>query len=296
MEIRHIRGRTWIFQNAVTIPFYRLNEWEVVLLDSGFSTKDQRPLDNFLKDNHLRVAAILGSHAHQDHAGNLAYFQQRHGAKIILPEIEAALLSSPHMIRMLYPTATLAEARDTFAHLLIRSDRTFSPQERSVSFGGETFGLLPLPGHTPGHTGIVTPDDILYVGDTIVSQETLDHIRIPSVFCWEEDLASKELLLTASHSGFLLAHSGYYDDITVLTEKNLCYQREFAAGILALLHTPMPLCQFEKVVWQNRNINCRTMLGIAKFRRNLRCAVEYLVSCGAVSVTFQDGVTLYRQA
>ena len=125
MLVQPICGRTWMFQNAVTIPFFRLNDREVILLDSGFFSKDRQALHDYLRDNHLQVAAILGTHAHQDHAGNLAYFQQCHGAEIILPEAEAAFLSSVDMILVLYPTDTRVQAHDSFAHLLVRADRTY---------------------------------------------------------------------------------------------------------------------------------------------------------------------------
>ena len=57
----------------------------------------------------------------------------------------------------------------------------------------------------------------------------------------------------------------------------------------------MTLSEFEQVVWQNLNLSCHTVMGIIKFRRNLRCALEYLLSIGAVQLLFQDGLTLYQQ-
>ena len=59
MRVQPICGKTWIFQNAVTIPFYRLNDREVILLDSGFFSRDRQALHDYFHDNHLRVAARL---------------------------------------------------------------------------------------------------------------------------------------------------------------------------------------------------------------------------------------------
>lgn len=296
MLVQPVCGRTWMFQNAVTIPFFRLNDREVILLDSGFFSKDRQALHDYLRDNHLRVAAILGTHAHQDHAGNLAYFQQCHGSEVILPEAEAAFLSSVDMIRVLYPTDTRVQAQDSFAHLLVRADRTYSPDCSEIQVQGETFGLLPLPGHTPGHTGIVTPDDILYAADAVVDEATLSRIRLPSTFCWEDDFASKEVLRHQVHRGYLLAHTGYHEDLHALIDRNLADRQLQLQAILALLYRPMSISEFEQEVWQNLNLSCHTVMGIIKFRRNLRYALEYLISIGAVRLVFQDGLTQYQQA
>ena len=295
MRVQPICGKTWIFQNAVTIPFYRLNDREVILLDSGFFSRDRQALHDYFHDNHLRVSAILGSHVHQDHAGNLAYFQRNHGAEIILPETEASLLSSVDMIRFLYPTDTREQALDSFSHLLLRADRTFSREETEIKIQGETFGLLYLPGHTPDHTGVATPDDILYVGDTVVDEQTLAQIQLPSTFCWEDDFASKKRLRHEIHRGYLLAHAGYHEDLNFLIDRNLAERHQQLQSILTLLYRPMTLSEFEQVVWQNLNLSCHTVMGIIKFRRNLRCALEYLLSIGAVQLLFQDGLTLYQQ-
>lgn len=296
MEIRQICGRTWIYQNTVTIPFYRLSDRDVVLLDSGFATKDREPLTSFFRDEHLHVAAIIGSHAHQDHAGNFAYFQQRHGAEIILPEAEASMLSSLHMLRVMYPTDTLFEAQQSFSGLLMRADRTFPPEPQSLQIQDACFQIIPLPGHTMGHTGVVTPDDVFYVGDAIVDKQTLSRIRLPSTYSWEDDLASKDSLRREKHSCYILAHSGYYEDISELIDLNIDDHMQYVKTLLSLLQRPVSISQYEKQVWQSLHIDCHTVMGIMKFRRNLRCVMEYLLSTGAVVTQFEDGMTLYRPA
>ena len=92
-----------------------------------------------------------------------------------------------------------------------------------------------------------------------------------------------------------MAHAGYHEDLNFLIDRNLAERHQQLQSILTLLYRPMTLSEFEQVVWQNLNLSCHTVMGIIKFRRNLRCALEYLLSIGAVQLLFQDGLTLYQQ-
>lgn len=87
-----------------------------------------------------------------------------------LNEREAVLLDSGY-----------AEGDRELPWMLLRADRVFSALDTAVEVDGRSFGLIPLPGHTPGHTGIVTPDNVLYVGDAVLSRRILQAAKLPSI-------------------------------------------------------------------------------------------------------------------
>lgn len=294
MKWNHVRGNTWCIEGRVCIPVYLLNEGEAVLLDSGYA-EDRPQLDALLREKGLRVRAILGSHSHNDHSGNHSYYQSL-GAEIILPQTEAALVSDAALLTSAYWPATAREIAREFPHLLIRSDRSFPQEAAGVEIAGRAFGLLPLPGHTPGHTGIITPDDVLYVGDALLSPEVLHRAKLPSTADWETDLASKRRLETVSHSGYLLAHSGIYRDLRPLIDENIADEHRRAQQILKWLRERPCWTQTEAVdlIWQRLGLRNRSFFGQVVFRRNAICALEYLVVVGCLRSWMEEGNRIYQ--
>ena len=75
MELRHICGNTYTAVGTGAIMgVYRLNERDVVLLDTGVRQKDRAGLDAMLDENHFTVKGIFCSHAHYDHADGMDTF------------------------------------------------------------------------------------------------------------------------------------------------------------------------------------------------------------------------------
>lgn len=291
----HVLGNTWCLSLHVTIPVYFLTEREVVLLDTGYMDLDRDALLAALKERNVRVRAVLGSHSHNDHSGNHVYLQKNHGAEIILQETEAAAVSDFSLMTTIYAPASAEELRREFPHLLLRADRTFSAQARSITIDGAVFGLIPLPGHTPGHTGIVTPDDVLYVGDAVVDDDVLQSSKLPSTWDWALDLESKRTLRTLAHPAYILAHRGVRTEIADLVERNIEDKLRRAEEIARWLRERGAVTQSdaERLLWEKLGLHSRRFLPQVVFRRNVRCALEYLVQTGRLCMQFQDGTVYY---
>ncbi len=294
----HVLGNTWCIESHVTIPVYFLNDREVVLLDSGYADRDRVPLDTLLRDRELRVRAILGSHSHNDHNGNHAYFQASHQTKIILRDVEAAIVSDFSLMKAAYFPATAWELEREMPHLLLKADQTFTEETREIAIDSAKFSLIPLPGHTPGHTGIVTPDDVLYVGDTLLSHTVLQKAKLPSTLDWIKDMESKRRLLSEYHSRYILAHEGVYTEITTIIEENLTDKVQRAVQLRDFLskRDVWNLSEIEQLLWKQWGLHGKSFLTRTTFQRNVYCALEYLIAEGMVREEFRDGVCLYWAA
>ena len=98
MELRQVKGNTWVLDSWELIPLYKLDAHRCVLLDTG--TWDQRDeLEAALDAAGLDPVAILCSHAHMDHMGSNAYFQKTRGTQVIMSLGEAAQIMSPSFSR-----------------------------------------------------------------------------------------------------------------------------------------------------------------------------------------------------
>lgn len=287
----HVLGNTWCIESHLTIPVYFLNSKEVVLLDSGYADRDRDPLDALLAKKGVRVRAILGSHSHNDHNGNHAYFQKTHGAEIILRDTEAATVLSFALMTAAYRPGTAEDMRREFPHLLLKADRTFSESDAFVEIDGYKFQLIPLPGHTPGHTGIITPDNVLYVADALMSPKVMQAAKLSTALDWIADLESKERLKHMAHPKYILAHSGVYDDISALLEENIEDRHQRAEQIHAWLKEDEAWTQneAEQYLWDKLELHSKGYIARIIFQRNVSCALEYLVRTGKAKSEFRSG-------
>lgn len=293
---KHILGNTWSIESHLTIPVYFLNDREVVLLDSGYADRDRAMLDTLLAEKSVRVRAILGSHSHNDHNGNHAYFQKAHGAEVILRDMEAAIVSDFALMTAAYHPAAARDLEHTLPHLLLKADRTFSPEADRIEIDGRSFGLIPLPGHTFGQTGIVTPDNVLYVADAVVSTEVLAASKLPSTMDWLIDLDTKYRLMTMGYPCYVLAHRGVYGDIRPLVEENITDKIHRAEQIADWLSQKERWSQseVEQLLWKKLDLHSKTFMARTIFQRNVRCALEYLIQIKTVTQDFDSGTVWYQ--
>ncbi|MAS08471.1 hydroxyacylglutathione hydrolase [uncultured Salinisphaera sp.] len=110
---------------------------QVIVVDPG----EAAPVQRYLADNNVAVAAYLITHHHGDHVGGLATLQNDHPAAV-------------------YGPATEADKIGGIDHRLTGGDRF------RIDALAADFEVLDVPGHTLGHIAFVT-DGILLAGDAL---------------------------------------------------------------------------------------------------------------------------------
>lgn len=293
MERKRVRGNTFVIEApAELIPCYQVGEREVILLDSGYETPDREALQALLDREQLQVAAVIGTHIHTDHSGNHSYFQSK-GAEIVLPFVEAAVGQSPLTGKLAFFVCSPGQVETLFGNMLVKADRVIFPQETEVSVCGATFRIVNLPGHTAGHIGIITPDDVFYIGDALMSEDVLQNAKLPTSLSYAMDLESKRKLYDYPCDAYILAHKGVYEDITQLIDRNIASREEKVREIAGFLQEPMTVDELSQVVWRAFSVRTRQPARIAVYLRNLHCVLEYLCDRGDVERHFAEGVTRY---
>jgi glyoxylase-like metal-dependent hydrolase (beta-lactamase superfamily II) len=114
-----------------------------------------------------QLEGIIHTHGHADHCGGNSYLQNKIRLPVYATAPEAALIENPELEPYyLYSAAPVKELQIRF--LKAKPSRVASViGEGPFEISGAVFEILSLKGHSPGHAGVVTPDDVCFLGDAI---------------------------------------------------------------------------------------------------------------------------------
>ena len=285
MELRHVLGRTWVAEaSTALLPIYRVTDADMILIDTGYAKLDRAGLTALIEDSGFHLRGIICSHAHFDHSGNVRYLQQRCGAKAAAHIIEAGISVNPDAYRANYVALTYGKSREIFLEECFIADTIIGPEDDSLDFCGVRFGILQLPGHSAGHIGVVTPDNVAYVGDCLIDQQQIDSAKLPTSMFIARDLQSKEFLRQTKYDAYILAHKSVVTDIAPLVDSNIAFIHRKAEELLNDLTDGMTFAQWISTFCQRENIRTKNELKFSIIERNFSNFVDWLTDEGRILV------------
>lgn len=285
MELRHVLGGTYVAVGATALmPLYKLNDTDVVLLDTGYAKLDRSGLTHLLEDNRFQLKGILCSHAHFDHTGNVRYLQDRYGAVAAAQIIEAGISVNPDAYRANYVPLTYGRSRKYFLEECFIADVIIPADATELTFCGAKFGILQLPGHSAGHIGIITPDGVAYLGDCLISRSQIDEAKLPTSMFIARDLESKRSLYALHCPAYIVAHKDVFTDITDLIGENIHFIESKAQEMLDCLTDGMTFDQWIYEFCKRENVRTHNELKFSVVERNFANFAAWMEDEGAITI------------
>lgn len=293
ITVSKVEGNTWcIDMPNVMIPYYRLNEHEIILFDSGCSRKGA--LENWLEKHDLKVCAILNTHNHWDHVSENDALRRRYGAKIYMPEIEAAFVATPLTFKV-GCGGIYQEIEQLYRKLYFPVDETIPTENCTITICGVPIQVIQTPGHTPGHAVYITPDGVMCVGDVLMSESMLKVSKISYASSHEVDLESKKKLREYPCSAYILSHKSIETSIDHLIDENIAFVLQRAEEILRIVERPMSMEAIIRTAWQRFRLREGIYYKNLEARNMIHALVEYLTSMGKLECRYDDGVDYYAR-
>lgn len=229
--------------HGALVGIYALAPGKVVLLDSG-----GRPCPEFLEElDHrgLRVRAIICTHLHVDHVANNIALAQAHGAEIFATAENIAFSDFNPPRSMGMPGKGPVQA---------------IPPGDFFEIDGAPFGILPTPGHVPGHAAVITPDGVCHLGDSVMSGEILARAKMPYMVDVDEAVASMESIRQTAYPYYIVSHNGVYPqaEMPALMDENIQKELDIYDLLRTIAVEPM---EMEELV--------RRFIAAARIRPNI---------------------------
>lgn len=294
MNIEKVKGNTFCIDTGMTyIPFYKIDEQKIIMFDSGWARGEREGIEDIFRENNFKVAAIISSHSHIDHIGNNAYFKKKFNCIIAMSEPEAFICDSIINLKVYYGGQSLTDVKKHFGHMVCKTDIIISDEQDSVFICGIKFKIIHTPGHSPGHICIITPDDVLYIGDALIGYDVMNSAKMPYALMLKEDLKSKNKLYDVECSKYIVAHKGIYNDIKQLISDNIDFYKFRSKRICELINGNMTMEEILRTVIKAFHIHINSIYKYNVIERSLKSYIEYLTEEEKVKPNICDGFMKY---
>ncbi|GAA4792205.1 MBL fold metallo-hydrolase [Streptomyces ziwulingensis] len=194
-DVRQVADGTYLVHGGHTNWVILTDGDAVTLVDTGYPGDRQTVLDSLAQvgGSPEAVAAVLITHAHNDHLGSAQYLRSTYGTPVYLHEAEVPHARRDFLQQVSVPTVLRHAWRPGvlpwMAHVVRSGGTRQHPVASPRPFPGT--GALDLPGrpvpvHTPGHTdghcAYHLPDaGVVISGDALVSGHAISSIAGPQL-------------------------------------------------------------------------------------------------------------------
>ena len=240
------------------IGIYHLSGNGVVLIDAGAAESPEFVED--IRSRGLEVKALLCTHLHFDH------------------------ISTAGLIYEAYNMPS-------YAHYLEEKEEEFPTRDFPVTpiydcspivIEGERFEILPLPGHSKGHLGFVTPDGVCCVGDAFMSHEPLKAAKIPYFIDVDKSIETMEMLRQSSYRAYLLSHEAliYPHELDELIDANIDKELLLYDMLRELVTAPVEIEELVTAYMKHCGIRSSFILSFNGYRGTVRSRIMSLAHAG----------------
>ena len=148
------------FSENTYILFDETNE--AVIVDAGcYGREEEKELSDFIENKKLNLKAIINTHSHIDHILGSYYVKDKYKVPLLIHRLDETTLRMGKMSAQMYGIHGYAD---------VTVDGYLSEGE-SFKFGNQSFEVLFIPGHAPGHVGFYNAKEkVLMVGDVLFNR------------------------------------------------------------------------------------------------------------------------------
>ena len=224
MKLKQIKSKTYVINpKYIDLGLYRINDSECILIDSGYKKTADCEIIPFMERNGLSVAGVVCTHGHLDHAGGNCSLKKHFNSKIAAPYFESVFGESTYNMYTLRNNYRFSITKEKHPEFKCDTDYIIKHSQDIITFLDIPFKTIQLHGHSPFQTGYVTPDNVAYLADAIISEEMISKTKVPYIFDIEKDIESKRQLKNLDCDYYILSHDGVYEDITSLIDINITH-------------------------------------------------------------------------
>lgn len=282
-ELKQMGKNTYMIDAPANIGIYRLNETDVCIIDTGMNDHMGERILNLLNLKGWRLKLILNTHHHADHVGGNSYLQEKTGCEIYASEVNAMIMKNPLLNTILVyggePYSNLCSP------LMISKPCDCKILTEGILPAG--FAVKKANGHSLEMLIYKTPDDIWFLGDSVIGTNLLEQSELCYLLQVEKYLESLDEIEGLSGSYFVPAHGKVVPEIKILVDKNRIAVQNVQERILELCSNKVSFEELAGKVLDSYQLTCDTRQ-YTLFTSTIRSYLSFLEKKKKVSVTVEN--------
>lgn len=296
MEFVQVKGNTWAIVGSCYMPVYRVNERDCILMDTGYPS-ERGELEAILEQEGLQLLAIICTHAHIDHIGSAAYFQEKYQIPIYLSQAEAGIMCSLLNTKAYRIILSPEEVRKEMGDTLSRNVQVIPYGTELLTLScGVNFGIEWTEGHSSEHICVITADDVCYVGDAVLTKDQLQ-AKFPYALDIAGAMKSHDKIAEFPYSHYIMAHFGecIKDELPSLAYLNKALFQLRAEEIYQYLDTAKTIDRLTLDLCKEFSLNVSKPKRVYFYQRTIRFFLEYLEDLGRITMLMTEDGLCYQQ-
>lgn len=292
-KLKHLKGRTSVLMGPTNVGVYKINDYDCILIDTCHFDKIGDSLLKTLKNSFLNPVAIINTHFHGDHIGANKLIKKNFRSKIYAPTIEDFFINNVDYYPLFVFSAKHFSFMNKFKDYAVSPDFPITPNQEEIKIEDIVFKLMNLKGHTPNQKGIVTPDNVVFIGDSVVGEPVIDVMKFIYTFNLQDDFDTKERLIDSNYDLYVPSHGNVTKDITAVIQKNMdniMRNMDFIRESLIEAKTMEELM----VVVYNRYGYTQELVPYYVFKSCIMAYISYLEHNGEIEIVFKNHIPAYK--
>ena len=289
MELIQVGEKTYYIKNPTNIGIYKIDEENIFLIDTGNDKEAGRKILKIINEKGWNIKGIINTHSNADHIGGNKFIQDRTNCNIYSYNIEKSFTEYPILEpSFLYGGYPFKELRNKF--LLAKNSNVINIDD-NLPTGLEYF---PLKGHFFDMIGIKTSDNILFLADSLFSEETITKYHLFFIYDVKEFLNTLEQLKSTKATLFIPSHCEATENIDSLIEMNRNKVNEIAETIYSFCKEEKTFEEILKCIFDSysltMNMNQYVLVG-----STIKSYLSYLHDENKIGYEFKDNKMVWRQ-
>lgn len=289
MELVQVGEKTYYIKNATNIGVYKADEDSVYLIDSGNDKDAGKKILKILDAQGWKVKGIISTHSNADHIGGNKLIQDRTGCPVYAYGMEKCFTEHPFMEpSFLFGAFPFKDLKNKF---LLAKESKVLDINNNLPEGLEYFSLK---GHFFDMIGIKTDDDVYFLADSLVSEDTINKYHLFFLYDVKEYLNTLDFLSELKGKLYIPSHCEATDNIISIINANRNKVKEISSTIYSLCENEITFENLLKKVFDfyglTMNVNQYVLIG-----STIRSYLSYLHEEGKVQFEFIENKMIWKQ-
>lgn len=215
MELKQVGEKTYYIENPTNIGIYLVDDKHVFLIDTGNDKESGKKILKIVTEKGWEVVGIISTHSNADHVGGNKLIQERTNCKIYSYGIEKCITEYPLLEpSFLYGAYPFEAIRNKF---LMAKPSIVTDIDNNLPNGLE---YIILRGHFFDMIGVKTSDDVIFLGDSLFSEETITKYHVFFIYDVAEYLNTLNILKELPAKMYIPSHCAATANIKELIKIN----------------------------------------------------------------------------